>query len=876
MKLFFAEIAYLLRGRRNAEKLDEEMRLHLELRARKLAESGVPETDARVEARRRFGSKIRLQEESRGARVGNGLETIFQDVRYASRLLRRTPVFTLAAVATLALGIGANTAIFTLIDAYLLRPLPVHEPSRLVQLTLDAAPREESVSVFPFPTLGMLARERRSVGGWFTWNQTTFSTGWGVDTERIPGAVASGEVWRTLGIVAQAGRLFGPEDDSLSAPPVAVISDGYWSNRYHRSVAAIGSAILLDRTRFTIIGVLPRSFRRMVVGGACDVTVPFLGRHPNRRMVEATTNWWLSIFGRLTPGSTLENARAELATISPGALKGMEPHLSASEEKEFLRQRLNVLPAGGGGKFFVSRYRRPLFALIGVSFIVLLIGCLNLANLLLARAASRGRELAVRLALGAARKRLVRQFLTESLLLSLVGVALGMALAMLGTRAALKALVVADVTPDIRIFSFLAGLAVLATLLFGLLPALRGTDLHASDALKQARAGSSMRMRLQHLLVSAQLGLSVVLITGAFLFIQTFQRLHGQYTGFDRRNLVFVGLDAGRANLDATAQKRFFSQTLEQVRRLPFVRSASLTGITPLQGSWSWDDLPVERWPQLNETERRLFEHRVQSDYFRTAGLRLIEGRDFRVGDAGSRAAILSESAARTFFPGVSAAGRLFRMNEKDEWRIIGVVQEAKYQSLYEAAPRTMYMYLDDDAALNLIIKTATGNAPVARAVQSIVRATHQDVSVDDAISLDQIIDRGSQVERIMAVLASFFAVLASLLVAVGLYGLVGYGVTRRTTEIGVRMALGATRSRVLWMVMRDSLAFAAIGIAIGIPVSLGLSRAIVSILYETSAFDAEILMATAAIALAICGVAAFLPARRAAALDPMSALRWE
>jgi predicted permease len=612
------------------------------------------------------------------------------------------------------------------------------------------------------------------------------------------------------------------------------------------------------------------------VGAACEITVPFLGRHPNRKMVEATGNWWLSIFGRLAPGATSENARAELATISPSVLKHMEPHLSPSEEKQFFRQRLTVLAGAGGGKFIVSRYRRPLFALIGVSFIVLLIGCLNLANLLLARAASRERELAVRLALGAARKRLIRQFLTESLLLSAAGVALGMALAMFGTRATLHVLVLTDVTPDIRIFSFLAGLGVVATLLFGLLPALRGTDLHASDALKQSRAGSSMRTRLPHALVSAQLALSVILITGAFLFIQTFQRLHGQHTGLDPKNLMFISVDAERANPDATTRKRFYSETLEQVRRLPFVQSASLTGIVPLEGGWSWDDLPVELWPQLNQTQRRLFEHRVQSDYFRTAGLRLLEGRDFKPEDAGGHAAILSASAARTFFPGVSAVGRTFRMNAKEEWRIIGVVQEAKYQSLRDAAPRTMYTYLEPGAGANLIIKTTTGMAPVERAVQSIVRASHLDVAVDDAISLEEIIDRGSQVERMMAVLASFFAVLVCLLVAVGLYGVVGYAATGRTTEIGVRMALGATRSRVLWMVMRDSLTFAAIGIAIGIPVAVELSRTIASILYETSAFDAAILTAAACIALAICAVAAFVPARRASALDPMSALRWE
>lgn len=245
MKRFLATVRYLLRSRRNADELDEEMRLHIELRARRLAESGAPEKDAMAEARRRFGSKLRRQEESREARVGNGLETIFQDVHYALRLLRRTPLFTVAAISTLALGIGANTAIFTMIDAYLLRPLPVHEPSRLVQLSLNEGPDEDAVSVFPYPALEAVTHESRSTGGWFTWNQMTFSAGWGVDTERIPGAVASGEIWRTLGIAAQAGRLFGPEDDTLTARPVAVISDGYWNSRYHRSRAAIGSTIPL-------------------------------------------------------------------------------------------------------------------------------------------------------------------------------------------------------------------------------------------------------------------------------------------------------------------------------------------------------------------------------------------------------------------------------------------------------------------------------------------------------------------------------------------------------------------------------------------------------------------------------------------------------
>jgi predicted permease len=363
---------------------------------------------------------------------------------------------------------------------------------------------------------------------------------------------------------------------------------------------------------------------------------------------------------------------------------------------------------------------------------------------------------------------------------------------------------------------------------------------------------------------------------GAFLFIQTFQRLHGQYTAFDRKNLIFIGLDAGRAKLDATARNRLFLETLRQVRRLPLVRSASLTGIAPLEGNWSWDDLPVELWPRLNETQRRLFEHRVQPDYFRTAGLKLLEGRDFNAADAGRHAAILSQSAARTFFPDVSAVGQQLRVNAHDVWSIIGVVQDAKYQSLYEAAPRTMYMYLDDPTECNLIVKTAADFPPVIRATQSIVRASNLDVSVGDAIALDEIIDRGSRVERMMAVLASFLAVLANLLVAVGLYGVVGYAATRRTTEIGVRMALGAARWQLVWMVVRDSLAFAAIGIAIGILVSLQLSRAVAPILYETNAFDAGILAGTVAIALTICVIAAFLPARRAAALDPVSALRWE
>lgn len=876
MRRLLSIARYLLRRRREDEDLDEEMRLHIELRAMKLAESGVAPGEAARAARKQFGGTVRMHEQSREIRIGAWLASALQDLRYALRMLRRSPLFTAAAVLTLALGIGANTAIFTLIDAYLLRPLPVRDPSPLVELAVNPASGEDSFYAFPFRAVELLSSRAHSISGVFAWNETTFAEGRGADTRRINGAVATGAVWQTLGIQAQAGRLFGPEDDTLASPPVAVISDGYWNAQYHRRASAIGSGIILDRTRFTIIGVLPRDFRCVLVGGACDVTVPFLGRHPAPRLIEQTTEWWLSLFARLAPGATEQMARAELAALSPGILEGIEPHLTASEEKEFLKQRLDVIPAAGGGRFFVRRYRKPLLALIGVSAIVLLIGCLNLANLMLARAASRQRELAVRLALGASRKRLIRQFVIESALLAVAGAAIGSALAVVATRAALNHLVVADVTPDLRILAFLACVSMAATLLFGLLPALRGTDLRASDALKQSRPGSSPRSTAPGLLVSAQVALSVVLILGAFLFIQTFQRLAGQDTGFDRHNLIFIGLDAGKANPGNAERKRFFADVLGRVRQLPFVRSASLTAITPLEGSYSWDDLPVELWPGLSETERRLFEHRVESDYFRTVGLRVLQGRDFNEADSGQHAAILSAKAARTYFPGKSPIGRTLRIKPAETWRIVGVVEDAKYQDLREPAPRTMYLYVDDPSYFNLVIRSRAGAGPVVSSVHSIVRALNPAVAIDEAVPLDELIRRGTQIERLVATIASFFAVVAGLLVAIGLYGVVGYAAARRTTEIGVRMALGGTRARILWLVLRDALLFAAIGVSVGIPAAIALARTIASLFYETSAFDAGLIAATASIALALCALAAFIPARRAAALDPMTALRWE
>ena len=588
-------------------------------------------------------------------------EATRQDVLYALRILRGNPIFTLSAVLTLALGIGANTAIFTLLDNLLLRPLPVRDPGTLMQIGI----RGQAEDVFCYPALTAIQQRSKTIEGLFTWIGSDYSLGWGVDARSINGANASGAVYKTLGIKAQAGRLFNEGDDTDSAAPVAVISDRFWQSEYHRNPAAIGQTLLLDRHPFTIIGVTPRSFLGIFAGAAPAITIPIHASarlHPKWDMLHQKNTWWLPIFGRLAPGATMAQAQAEMKVISPRVLKDIDPGVDGDDAKEYFQQSLYVMPAGSGDGWLAKRYAKPLSVLIGVSALLLLIACVNLANLMLARAAARSKEMSVRLAVGASRPRLIRQLLTESLLLSFSGAILGAFFAMWGTAIALKFLPLAlNVTPEWRILAYLAALAVITGILFGIAPALRGTNVAPNEALKQgASAIRGGGLRLAGMLVALQVALSVMLLLSALLFARTLKNLSSQNTGYQTANLAFVEIDTERAGMTGSQQVQFYRDLLARLRAERFVRSASLMAVVPLSGGDSWDDLSREFWPNLKQNERKLHNDRVSDGYFSTAGIPMLQGRDFNAHDGashGEKPGILNALAARTYFPMETRSG---------------------------------------------------------------------------------------------------------------------------------------------------------------------------------------------------------------------------
>ncbi len=879
-------LRFLLTRRQFDSDLEEEMRLHQELRAQKSGDSEV--------AQRRFGNNTRLKEESREAYGWTWLESVVQDLRYAVRVLRRSPVFTTSAVVTLALGIGANAALFTLVNALLLKPLPIPNPNRLVELSSD---RAEASTAFCYRALEFIAQRTKTVAGLFTWYGTNRTVGQNIDAQTISGAVASGNAFQTLGIKPQIGRFFTPEDDKPSAPLVVILSDHFWRSRFNGNPHILGRTILLDRHRFVILGVAPKSFYGMSIGENPKFIIPIHAAallDPQHDVLHETNNWWLPIFGRLQSGVSMQQANTELRVLSRPVFQSIAPAaLSPTDLRDYYAQKLLAVPGAMGAQFVADQYRQPLLILLAISGLVLLVACVNIANLLLARAAARSREISVRLAVGAPRWRVIRQLLTESVLLALLGTVFGTLLAWSSLGLAVKILpFTLDLAPDWRIAAFLAALAVATALVFGAAPAIAGTDLPASEVLKQGRAGSSRSNRINSFLICGQIALSLVLLMGAFLFIRTFENLRWQNLGFDSRNLVFVGLDSGRSGLKGPALAHFYRELLTSVGRLSSVRSIGLTSLTPMTGSFSWDDLSPDLWPSLSRAERTLYTQQVSPDYFQTMRITVLQGRAFTPGDAAPsepQPAIITTSAARTYFPKGPAVGQLLRVdtNKENRYRIVGVVRDSKIGTLRDRQIRALYT--DAEHAIGtehnafahrsnwtLAIRVQENPSRVLAAIRAFVKRSGKDITVSDDLPVNSLIDQGLRTERTMAILASFFAAVTAILVALGLYGLLAYTVTRRTTEIGVRLALGATQKSVLWLILKDALFLTIVGICVGIPAVLLSGKLISSMLYGTSASDPVTLSITALLMLLIAALAGFLPAWRAAKVDPTIALRWE
>ena len=873
-------------------ELDQELRAHLDLLIEENLRRGMSPAEARHAALRAFGGVEQTKELYRDRRGLLLFEALLQDVRYAFRTMRQNRVFTAVAILSLALGIGANTAIFSLVDAVLLKSLPVDNPGQLVQVTFGG---EEQ---FTNPLWEALRDQQDIFSGVFATSNSGFNLSSGGEAHTALGFLASGDYFRTLGIQPVLGRLIEPADDNRGCAPVAVLSYAFWQSHYAGDGGVVGRKILLDSHPFEIIGVAPPGFHGVFVGQGFDVAAPICVeaiRHGTDSMLDHRSAWWLSVIGRPKPGVNPAQLAARLKALSPSVAQATTPQKWSTAEQQRYNQRLLASrPAASGLTFLREVYGNALLILMVIVAIVLLVACANIANLLLARAAVRQKEIAVRLAIGAARVRLIRQLLTESLLLSLLGAALGMVFANWGSALLVRYLsthdtqVFLDVDLNLRILGFSAAVAVATGVLFGIAPAWRATRVPLNAAMKEnARGltGGRARLGLGKSLVAVQVALSFVLLVGAGLLSATFWKLTTQDPGFDRHNVLLVNADFQNARYAKEQLPDACDRIVAALRALPGVQAASYSMITPIAGSFWNEDIRVDGFTPKSSDDALLFMNGVSPQYFQTTGTPLLAGRDFNAHDSKKAppVSIINETAVRRFFHGANPIGKAYRIEASDGKpgpfvEIIGVVKDAKYGEMREAIKPTGYVPLVQREyfnANNFELRTNGPASALIAPVKTIFESINRNIYLDFTTLATQV-DESLNRERLLATLSGFFGGLALLLAALGLYSVMSYTIARRRNEIGIRMALGAQQKAIQWMVLREVLILVGIGLAIGFAAASAATRLIASLLYGLQPSDPATFTLAGVTLLAVAALAAYLPARKAAKLDPMTTLREE
>ena len=796
------------------------------------------------------------------------------DLRYALRGFRRSPGFALVAIFSLALGIGANTAIFSLINAVLLRALPIRDPDRLVMFTLNP-PARFGGNYLSGAAFRQIQANNTVLDGFVSIRGLSMTFSSGESMEDVRSSAVSGNFFETLGVNALIGRVLTPDDDRAGTPPVCVIGYDFWIHRFGGDPQVIGRGVLLNNLPFTIAGVTPKPFRGLDLYETTDVTVP------TRKLPDAA----VQAFGRLKRGISLTQAEASLDVLYHQA----ETRNSVQQKVADLKVKLQ--PRGRGVFILRRRYENPLLMLMAVVGLVLLIACANVTNLLLARASGRAREIAVRLALGAGRARLIRQLLAESLLLTMGGGALGIVLAIWADRA-LKALAPwqigtpippeVDVNPDWRVLLFTMGVAILVSVASGLAPAIQATRPNVAPALK-GESGVRLpgRFSFTNALVIAQVALSLVLLIGAGLFLRSLHNLRSVDPGFNPSQLILTTIEPGNRGYSPAASLRYFTELAERARRLPGVVAVSPALISPLSGDFAMARVRVPGYvPQPGEFAAISLNF-IGPDYFQTLGTSLVAGRYFTDQDGvANKVAIVNEKAAAHYWPHESAIGKRITTGFRDlfDCEVVGVVKDVKTESLREPAQATVYVPfpLNSMAHITLHVRVAGDTRPVISALLREIHTLDPNLPARNIVTMATQIDRTIALDRLLATLTALFGFLAVVLAAVGLYGVMSFAVAARAREIGIRMALGADRGRVLYQVIRESAVMIVIGIALGVTGAMWASRTIGSQLYSLRATDPATYTALA-IALAMVALAAaWIPARRAAAVDPMVALRYE
>jgi predicted permease len=822
------------------------------------------------------------------------------DLRDAFRALRATPIVTAVAVLSLALGIGANTAIFSLIDALMLRSLPVRAPQRLVQLMAG-----EKRTSWSNPLWEQIRdRDKQIFDGAFGYSALRFNLARGGETQFVNGVMAGGEYFDVLGVPAILGRTFTPADDVRGGGPggpVAVIGYTFWQRHFGGAGDVVGQSIALDRVPFTIIGVTPPEFTGIDQGTNYDVAVPLgvepLIRGAKESALDQRSWWWLRIIARLQEGDSLDHARVALRTVQPQMREATLPQNSRPENlARYLNEPFGLRPAANGPAGLGRQYRDPLFLIMGVVALVLLIACANIANLLLARANARRHELTVRVALGASRWRIARQLLVESTLLSAAGAVLGLGFARWGSALLVREFSVEDppITLDVGIdwmvLAFTALVAMTTTLLFGTVPAMRATRVQPNDALKeQGRSivGES-RFGFGSVMVILQVALSLVLVVGAGLFIRTFTSLTHVHLGFNPDPLLIVDMNGKRSSVETQNRPELWERMRQAALSVPGVQSAALQTITPLTFS-GWNTL-IENPPglSLSEEQRLVNVNAVSRDWFATQGIPFVAGRDFTVDDRKGAPAVIvvNETLVKKYFAGGNALGRSLREivrpgEAAPDLQIVGIVRDAVYLSLKEPVPPTMYRHVAQTESpggtgpgMDLAVRAAGPSAALlSRSIADALQRVDRDVTFTFR-PYKRALGANTVQERMVAMLSGFFGGLALFLAALGLYGVMTYAVSRRRTEIGIRMALGAAPSAAVRFVLQRAAALVAIGIVLGGVLSIWAARFATPLVFGVQPRDPATLAGATAVLAAIGALAGWIPARRAARIDPARVLR--
>lgn len=901
-RILRARLRGQFRRKQRDSELDAELNAHIDALTEEYLRRGMNEKEARHAARREFGGLEQTKDLYREQRGLPFFQNLAQDLRYASRMLIKSPGFAFVTVMTLALGIGANTALFSLINSVLLGNLPVRNPDELVVVQYTDSRSQETEDDFSYPMYRAIRDKNTVFSGVLCRAGLDFNVSFAGQSERALGEMVSGNYFETLAVRPFLGRLLSPEDDRIpGAHPVAVLSYGYWQRRFGSDPAVVGREITLNNYPMRIIGVAPPGFYGTELAANPDLRVPMMMatifRPVPANRLQSSRHSWLTILARRKPEVSISQAQASLEIlyhqVLAAELQELGSSVNAHDSARILANRIRLMPGNHGFAHLRTEMERPLLLMFCVTVIVLLVACANLANLLLARNAKRRQEISVRLAIGAGRGRLIRQWLTETLLLSALGGCAGIIVAYWGKSAMLGVLPAnfsanLHATLDLRVLAFALFATLLTGLLFGLAPALQLSSANVSLSLRDdapSIASAEHFFSLRSALIFVQVALSLPLLIGAGLFLHSLRNLRGVNMGFTKENVFLATLNPAMNGYPQERIKSLYHDLLARVRVLPGVRAASLTTSSVISGSWDQESVKVEGYqagPDENVSPNAAV---VSPGYFATLGIPFLQGRDFTEQDDASRpkVVVINETMAHYFFGNKNPLGK--KMGTSDDpkqppdMEIIGVVKDAKYVRVSDPPRRHFYTVMAQEPRLfDMTLQVRTSGDP--KLVGDLVRAQLHDLDPNLPLyattTLEIQIEDSLTQEKLLSWLSSLFGLLATLLASLGLSGVVAFSVARRTREIGIRMALGAQARDILRSVVGRMTLLVGFGMAVGLLAAFGLSRLLAGMLFEVGPADPLSFAGACFLLSLVAAVAAFLPARRATRVDPVVALRYE